>query len=159
MKLRQSITIAADPAGVWPYLIDPVLQAAWNPKIVSIDRDVDGPVEIGDRFTMLYRMSGKDNLSQVEVTQVVPNERLVFQHRLALDKGEQQAEEIFELTPERNGTALTHTINLSDTGIPLPFRILIWLIMRFGKDVGPKYLETLKQMIESEIASPSNGEL
>ena len=159
MRIKDQIDIHAKPEQLWPFIIDPVIQAAWNPKIISIDRDMDGPAELGDRFDMLYRMSGKDNLSHVEVTQVVPNERLVFSHRLKLPKADQQAEESFELTPRRGGTQLTHTINLSNAGIPLPIRILIWFITRLGKDVGQNYLATLKQMIESETAEPRNSEL
>ena len=77
MRIRESIVISADAATVWPFLADPVMQAEWNPKVVSIDRERSGPVRFGERFEMIYRMSGRENHSRVEVTVAQPSERVV----------------------------------------------------------------------------------
>lgn len=152
MKLRQHTRIQAPAESVWPYLVDPVIQAAWNPKIISIDRATDGPVRVGETYEMIFRMSRKEHLSRIEVVELVPNELLGFEHRFE-DRGKQRRlGETYGLTPSRGGVKLTHTIDVSDLGIPLPLRILIWLITRFGKDTEQPYLERLREMIESDLS-------
>lgn len=155
MKLRVHTTIRASASEVWPYLVDPVLQAAWNPKVVSVDRPADGPVQAGERFLMIYRMSGKEKLSRVEVTGLVPNQSLVFEHHMDEDGKARTAIEAYTLTPTPNGVKLTQSIDLSRMNIPLPIRVLVWLITRLGKPVERPYLDRLKQMIESDRVYPN----
>ena len=87
MQLRESTVILADAASVWPFLADPVLQADWNPKLVSIERERSGPVRFGERFEVIYRMSGRENHSRVEVTVARPLERAAKRlHAVTTDK-------------------------------------------------------------------------
>lgn len=150
MQLKQTIAIDAPPESVWLYLADPILQAAWNPKVVSLDRDHDGPVQLGERFEMLYRMSGQDRLSRVEVKAVSEPEQLVFEHTLDWKGKTMTTQESYSIDPLRHGVRVTQTIDLSQAGIPWPIRILIGLIHRFGKAQEAEYLKRLKHMIESD---------
>src|SRR3954462_4138194 len=98
MRLRESTIVAAEASDVWPFLADPVLQADWNPKVVSIDRERSGPVRLGERFEMIYRMSGRENQSRVEVTIAQPAERVAFLHRVKGKFAEQIVEESYEIS-------------------------------------------------------------
>jgi hypothetical protein len=148
MQLRESVIIAADASAVWPFLADPVLQADWNPKIVSIAREQSGPVRFGERFEMIYRMSGRERQSRVEITDLQPTQRLTFLHRHTWKSSEQIVQESYEISPTGDGVKVVQTIDLSQTGIPWPFRLLIGFIHRFGWNAQEPYLHRLKRLVE-----------
>jgi len=158
MQLDESIFIRNVTADeVWPYLADPVLQADWNPKIISIDRQRTGPVIRGERFEMIYRQS-KESLSRVEATVVEPGRRVEFTHRVMWKKFEQLATESYELVPRDDGVTVKETIGLVRSGIPWYWLTLIWLIKTFGKPTGKGPLDRLKTLIESpKGACPNCG--
>lgn len=153
MRLHQTILISADASVVWPYLADPLLQADWNPKVVSIDRERFGPVRFGERFEMIYRMSGRENQSRVEVTVAQPPARVVFLHRVVWKSSEQTVEECYEIVSRGSGVKVVQTIDLARAGIPWPFRLLIWFINRFGWNTEEPYLDRLKRLVEQ----PAHG--
>ena len=148
MRVRQSTIISADASAVWPFLADPALQADWNPKVVSIDRERSGPVRLGERFDMIYRMSGRENQSRVEVRVARPCHHVVFLHRVAGKSSEQIVEESYEISSQENGVKVVQTIDLTRAGIPWPFRLLIWFINRFGWNAEAPYLDRLKRLVE-----------
>ena len=152
MLIKDQIDIDAPPDQVWPFLIDPVLQAAWNPKIISIDRPHDGPVRPGDTYVMHARLSDKQSTSRVEVVDVITPQKLVYQHHMTEAGSGFVVTETYTLSEKGRGTRVRHTIDLSQTPIPLLLRPVIWLVMKFGKPVGEPQLGGLKQMIESELA-------
>ena len=154
MHIKGQIDINATPDQVWPFLVDPVLQASWNPKILSIqsiDRPMDGPVTVGETYTMVVAMSGKESTSRVHVIEVDRPLRLVFLHHFDEQDEKIVVTETFSVQPRRRGTRVKHTIDLSQTGISKPFLILISLVTRLGKSIGGPYLDRLKKMIEAEV--------
>jgi len=153
MKLKDQVDIDATPEQAWPFLADPVIQAAWNPKIVSIDRAHDGPVLAGETFTMVATMNDKKTASRVEVADVVPQQRLIFRHHVEESKMAQVVTETYTLSSKGSGARVRHTIDLSQTSIPLLVRPIIWLVMTFGKPTGPQPLGKLKALIESEVSA------
>jgi len=151
MKLRQSTEIATTASEVWPYLADPLMQAEWNPKIVSIDRKASGLLRTGETFQMIYRMSGKAHMSRVEITEARFVERLVLVHHISRKSTEQRVEESYEITPLENGVRIVQTLDLRQSGIPFPLRLLIGFIHRVGRDTEEPYLERLKQLAETRL--------
>ena len=142
---------------MWPFLADPVLQAGWNPKVVSVGRERSGPVRRGERFEMVYRMSGREKQSRVEVTAARPPRRVVFLHRTAWRSAEQVVEESYEIAPHRHGVKVVQTIDLARAGIPWPFRPLIWCLHRFGQRDEEAYLDRLKCLVERPAAAGQTG--
>jgi uncharacterized protein YndB with AHSA1/START domain len=153
MHIKDKIDIAATPQQVWPFIVDPVLQAAWNPKIVSIDRPHDGPVVVGETYKMTAKLSEQEKTSRVEVIELIEAERLVFRHEMTEAGKGFAVTETFTLKPTGNDTRVQHTIDLRHSPIPMLIRPLIWLIMTFGKPVGEAQLAKLKRMIESELGT------
>lgn len=151
MHIKGQVDIKATPEQVWPFLVDPVIQAAWNPKIISINRAHDGPVGVGETYTMIAKMSGTEKTSQAEVMDVTPARRLVVRHRMIEAQRESFVTETYLLKPTRNGTRVTHDINLRQAGIPRVFLLLIWVITRVGKPQGEPYLKKLKTLIEADL--------
>lgn len=152
MKIKEKTDIHAAPAQVWPYLVDPVIQAAWNPKIVSIDRIHDGPVHPGETFNMIAKMSSKESTSRVEVVEVNEPRRLVFEHHINDDSGDFTVTETLTLEPSGIGSRVQHTIDLRNTPIPMLLRPLIWLLINFGKPAEAPPLNQLKKIIEADLA-------
>jgi uncharacterized protein YndB with AHSA1/START domain len=153
MKLRDSIVVAANVQKVWPLVADPVLQADWNRKIVSIDRTRSGLAKFGDRFEMIYRMSGRDRESNVEVIALEPSQRIVFRHQMTWKSRQQFVEEEYRLEPCAGGVRVTQIIDLGRAGIPWPFRALIWFIAHFGHSTEPSYLSRLRELAEGTANS------
>ena len=147
MRLKQSITICADAAVVWPLIADPVRQADWNDKIVSIDRDRSGPACLGESYEMIYELAGRQRLSRVRVTVCEPPHRVSFLHSTNENSVERSAEEVYEIRPTRDGVQVVQS-NIARMHIPWLLRPLIWFVHRFGWRVGPQPLERLKQLAE-----------
>lgn len=150
MKIREKTTIDAEPSVVWPFVADPVGQAVWNPKLIAVDCE-SRPVVLGQKFQAIYRMRGRDNQSDVEVTDCQAPLRVTFRHRQQGTPG--FTDEGYELTQLLNGqTRLVQVIDFGNTSIPWFFQAIIWFISRFGWDAEEPYLDRLKRIVESEAA-------
>ena len=153
MKATDQIDINVTPEQLWPFLIDPVLQAAWNPKIISIDRPHAGPASIGETYNMTVRMSNKPpQSSEVHVVDVIEAQRLTFEHRATEAGTGLIVTETFTLTPTGQGTRVEQTVDMSNMPMPWFVRLLVSLVMKFGKRVGDSQLLGLKKMVESDLA-------
>lgn len=97
---------------------------------------------------MIYRMSSRENHSRVEVPVLQPSQQVTFLHHLTWKSAEQIVEESYEITPRGNGVKVVQKIDLTRAAIPWPFRILIWMINRFGWNAQEPYLGRLKQLVE-----------
>lgn len=158
MRLRESTLISADASAVWPFLADPVLHANWNPKVVSIDRDRSGAVRSGERFEMLYQMSGRERQNRVEVAVAEPPHRVAFRHLTATRSTEEIVDESYEILPCAAGVKVVRTIDLSRAGISWPVRMLIWFFHRFGSHAEEPYLHRLKRLVEQPTAELADAQ-
>lgn len=148
--MRERTTIAALPAQIWPYLADPELMAGWNPKIVEVDRSARGPVCLGERYAMTYRMSGKSQQMCVAVVELQVNQRLVLRHEQDPARPDQYVLEEYHLAELAGKTHVTQRINLKHSGMPRWARPLFWLIHTFGRPTGKRYLEELRDLVEAD---------
>ena len=146
--IRSKIEIDAPTERVWPFVADPVLESGWNPKMVGIERDAEGPVRLGERFKIEYVMSGKSSTCEAEVVECEAPMRLVYRYHLLDEKRPVSVLMNYDLQAKVGSTRLVQAIDLSSMGIPWPLRALIWFVTRFGKSVGMPYLEMLKQQVE-----------
>ena len=154
MAMRESVDIAADAETVWALVADPVRHAEWNEKIISSDRSVDGPVTLGEKFTMIYRLSGRDRESRVEVVECDPPRRLTLEHRSMWKGREHIVTESCEISDIAYGVTVTTTIDMS-RALPLWARGLIWFISTFGKPVAEPGLHKLRRLAEGPLSGSS----
>ena len=147
--VRSRIEIDAPPDRVWVFVADPVLESAWNPKMVGISREPEGRVGEGERFELEYVMSGRGSRCEAEVLEARAPEKLVYRYHLLGEKRPLAARVTYTLDDRRGATRLVQTIDLSEMGIPWPLRALIWLITRIGKETGVPYLQELKRQVEA----------
>jgi len=150
--MQDRILIAARADQVWTYVADPELMAGWNPKIVGVDREARGPVTVGERYWMTYRMSGKSEKLRITVTKFAAPTRLQLRHERDPARPDHYVLEEYLLDEQGDGkTRVTQRINLRRAGLPLWVRPLLWFVHTFGRPTGKRYLEELRDLVESEI--------
>jgi len=151
MATGDSIEIAASLEEVWPFVADPIGQAVWNEKIVDVRRESDESVRLGETFGMTFRMSGRDRKSEVEVVVCDPPNEVYFRHQYRWKSQSRYAVEKYSLQQRGDRVEVTQEIDMSETGIPWFFRLLIWFLTRFGTPVGPSNMERLKAAVEESV--------
>ena len=142
-----SIEIDATPQQVWPHVADLAMMQAWHPKLVSAEPLTSGQPRVGQSWRTVWRMGKRDKrfLSRIEVCE--PFSKVVFVHQD--DDGRNRfARETFELTPSGAGTRIVQTLDLGQSGIPLPWRLLIGIIAQYGAPTGPSIFAELKRTLE-----------
>ena len=152
MRLRSRVTIAAPPERVWPLLADPAQMSRWNPKLISTKRTRSGPVSRLERYSLTYRMSGRETAHDAEVVEYEPPTRLSIRLRTSKRKNPDSvsATETYVLRKVSGGTSLIQILEL-----PIPWLLspIVWLIHRFGTPTDEPYLERLKDLAERETVS------
>ena len=78
-----------------------------------------------------------------------PPTKLVIRHTGGPDSQNRVIEEMYELSERDGGTFLIQTIHIDNAGINIFLRFLVWLIQRWGRPTGKRYLETLRDIIET----------
>ncbi len=151
MTMSESVKISASLDEIWPFVADPVGQATWNDKIVEVDRTSDLPVTLGEHFKITYRMSGKDRKSNVEVIACSPPCEVHFRHQYEWKSRRSFVEERYTLQQVGDQVKVTQQIDMAASGIPWIFRVLIWLISRFGKSVDQSSMGKLKEVVENSV--------
>ncbi|MBI5632494.1 MAG: SRPBCC family protein [Nitrospirae bacterium] len=152
MKLINSIYIARPAGAVWAFLEDPANMLRWNPKVKHVSPSSFSEPQHGYRYAITYQMHERARAAEflAEFTHFEPFSKLVIRHTGGLAPHDRVIEEIYELSEREGGTFLTQTILIENSGINLFFRFLIWIIQRWGKPAGKPYLETLKEIVESD---------
>lgn len=149
MKMRETVLIHATPEAIWPYVANPVLMSAWNPKIVSVNRMSEEPVRLGEQYVAIYAMGGKEREARVEVVACEPAGMLTLRHRTA-DAPQGHVDVTYILRAKGTGTQVEERIDMGSSGLPWIMRALMWFIQRFGTPAGEgkPYLERLKDAAE-----------
>ncbi len=148
MILKDSVRINAPPERVWQYLEDPERMKLWNPKIKAVVSVSWGQRCKGFRYRLTYVLGGKESEISAEIEEYQPPTKLVIRHTGGRLPPGGYAQEIYELSRENGGTALTQTIQVHNSGINILFRLFIAFVHRFGKPTRKKYLTVLKELVE-----------
>lgn len=151
MSIYLKVKIDAPAEIIWPFVADPIEMARWNPKLVAVDRSRDGPVTFGECYQIIYRMSSKETEMEAMVERVDRPFHLTIRQRSDDWDESRYALESYTLTESADRTRLTQHVDLSHAGVPLPIRLLIRLMTRFGRATGKPYLEKLKELAEAEV--------
>ena len=153
MKLIDEVFINRPAAPVWAFLEHPANMLLWNPKVKRVSpSSYAGRPQQGYRYAITYQMHERASASEflAEFVYFEPTSKLVIRHTGGLSPQNSVIEEIYELSERDGGTSLRQSIHITNSGIPFFFRILIWMIQRWGKPTGKRYLETLRDIIEKD---------
>jgi len=149
MTIRDSIQIDRPPEKVWRFIENPELMKQWNPKVQRVTAG-EGTRGRGYVYAMTYVMSGKAMEFRGEYVTCEPPRLLAIRLTSAAMPPASFVEERYTLTDEGGSTLLEQRIEVHHSGMSIFWRLLAASIMRFGKPVGKRYLETLKEMVEGE---------
>jgi uncharacterized protein YndB with AHSA1/START domain len=152
MRLVENIFIRRPVTTVWAFLENPANMPLWNPKVKRVSTlSFNGPRQ-GYRYAITYQMHERSIASEflAEFIHFEPPSKLVIRHTGALSHRNGVIEERYELIERDGGTFLIQSIHIDHSGINIFFRFLIWLIQRWGKPTGKRYLETLRDIIEKD---------
>lgn len=150
MKLIDYVFINRPAGTVWAFLENPDNMLQWNPKVKRISPSSFAAIQQGYRYAITYQMNERAKASEflAEFVHFEPPSKLVIRHTGRQDSQNRVIEEIYELSERDRGTFLTQTINIDNSGINIFIRFLVWLIRRWGKPTGKRYLEALREIIE-----------
>jgi uncharacterized protein YndB with AHSA1/START domain len=113
MEFQHEIEIARNPAAVFDVLTDPAKLPAWQPTTVSVRRDRQGPLVIGERFDEVHRAMGREAPSTVEVVDFEPGKLFA----LRIVSGPLPLDGRWELLPTPTGTRLSFTGRTKSPGL------------------------------------------
>jgi len=152
MIFRDQIKIRVAAATVWQFVSNPENQPRWNPKVKDVLPLSHGSPGIGYRYRLCYVMSGKATECDAEIVEFDAPRRLATRMRELTQSdskaGDRTFVEEFTIIDHADYVLLQQKVTVSGFRIPVVFRFLFWLLMRFGKPVGPRYLESLRGLIE-----------
>ena len=150
MKLVDSIFINRPAGTVWAFLEDPANMPLWNPKVKRVSPSSFAAIRQGYRYAITYQMHERAKASEflAEFVHFAPPTKLVIRHTGGPDSQNRVIEEMYELSERDGGTFLIQTIHIDNAGINIFLRFLVWLIQRWGRPTGKRYLETLRDIIE-----------
>ncbi|MBI5741670.1 MAG: SRPBCC family protein [Nitrospirae bacterium] len=153
MKLTDQIHVNRPPSAVWAFLVDPANMPRWNPKVKRVSPSSFSSPGPGYRYAITYQMRERARASEflAEFVRFEPSSKLVIRLTGGPDSHNRVIEEIYDLSERDGGTLLTQSIIIVNSGINIFFRFLIWLIQKWGKPTGKRYLETLRDIIEGDI--------
>ena len=100
---------------------------------------------------MVYRMSGQEKLTRVEVTDCTAPERIVFEHTSPWKGLEQVVTETYDIRSHGGGVRVVQTIDLSPRGFRGYFVCSYGFCSDSAGDEEPN-LHRLKRIIESDKA-------
>jgi uncharacterized protein YndB with AHSA1/START domain len=160
------VRIEAPPDLVWQVVEDPAWMGEWNPKVTGVELLSSGSRSQGSRFRVDYTMRGKSARFSAEIEEYRQPERLVLRLTEGYLPPGVCVRETYELRPVSSGTRwgrvaskggglgaqhtrLIRTIDLSASGLSLIVRVVLGLLSRFGKPVEKRYLERLKEIVET----------
>lgn len=157
MKLVDTIFINRPAGTIWAFLENPANMPLWNPKVKRVSPSSFAGPQQGYRYAITYQMHERAKASEflAEFVHFEPSSKLVIRHTGGLSPRNSVIEEMYELSERDGGTSLTQSIDIGNSGIPIFFRLLIWLIQRWGKPTGKRYLETLRDIIEKDTKRDS----
>jgi uncharacterized protein YndB with AHSA1/START domain len=146
------VTIAAPPEQVWPWISDLSKHPQWSPKPYRVELTSGAAGAVGAHYRSVGWIPGdKDHGNDVEITEVVPNQRFAF---TATDE-----QGVFRNSYTLTGSGASSTKVVFDLMFPrmrgmtaLAVPVLFPLV---GKPDIRKRMQLLKSAVEAETAPDS----
>ena len=137
---KSAVTIARPPEAVFPYLVEPALQAKWSD--VPMRQLTDGPLGPGSQLEVTFGMGPIKAKVGLQIVAVEPGRRFAWQ----TFKGPILWEGEYLLSPSGTSTELKQDGRLTFTNL---WRLLEPLVGEEIKKGEVKELEKLKQVAEA----------
>ena len=140
-----TVTIAAPPEQVWPWVADVTKHTEYSPKPFTAELVAGETSKVGSRYrTTGWIPNDKNHANEVEVVEAVPNERLV----LRADDPLGPFTNTYVLRPVGAGTEVSWTMVFPPLSFPMSVMAPI-LFPLVGKPDGRKRVQLLKAKVEA----------
>lgn len=145
-SIEQSVEISATPETVWSILGDPSKVPKLVPDIISNEVDPPGTVTVGQKGHAIGKMAGRRTEFFTEVSEAVPNKKLVIKQR----PGGLFTEFMSAVTlePSKKGTRASQVMRYETSMGYLGKAISTIVANRFIKKNVKAYLSNLKELAE-----------
>ncbi|MDH4232619.1 MAG: SRPBCC family protein [Nitrospirota bacterium] len=147
--LKDKVQINRTPAELWRFLQSPARMKDWNPKIKAVVRVSSGEPSEGYRCRIRREMSGKQGNFLAEIMEYQEPSRLLIHFTGGGLPRKGYMQEIYELTPNAQGTLLVQRTEIYTSGRHIFSGYLAAFIHFFGKLSKKRYLVTLKKLAEN----------
>lgn len=143
-RTERQINIKAPAAKVYSYLTDFERHAEWAAHPLRIQRRPPGPVVVGSTFTSVGRQFGSDHEDRLTVTDLVPNEKIVFESA----GGSWRMRHYFLLMADQNGTRLTKGVEVAKHTLGLRLILPIARLLKVTPRAFDGDLRRIKAILE-----------
>ena len=142
-----TVTIAATPEAVWPWVADLARHGDWSPTPYRIEWLEGEPNAVGSRFRSVGVIPGdKHHANEGEVTENRPYSTFAIRSR---DPQGEYANS-FTLAPNESGTDVTHRIEfLQMHGLAALLLPVVYPLS--GRPQGRKRIQALKSKVEGSV--------
>ncbi|MGB0744641.1 MAG: SRPBCC family protein [Opitutales bacterium] len=145
MKLVEKRSYRASPEDIWGILQDPENMPAWNPKCLTVEGIKRQ--EVGQKFSVCYEMNGKRSNAMGELAEYEKNRRIAFRYHYEAAARTGIVMERFEVTPGNGMTQVVHTVDFSQSSLPLWLKWLISFFNKFGRKRGAGSLDGIADLL------------
>jgi uncharacterized protein YndB with AHSA1/START domain len=122
MRSQHSIFIRRPPGKVFAFIVDVASWKRWALRVVEVRRQLAGALQVGEQFTVVARLYGRDLPMTYQVTEIEPGRCLRFRS-VAGPAGD--AAFSFSVEPEGEGARVTESVELKPRGL---YRVIAPLI-------------------------------
>jgi uncharacterized protein YndB with AHSA1/START domain len=147
--LKDKVQIDRSAGEVWRFLQSPAVMKDWNPKIRAVVPVSSGEPSEGCRYRIRYDLNGKESNFLAEIMEYQEPSRLLLHLAGGSLPRRGYIQEIYELTPNANGTLLMQQTEIYTSGRDIFSGYLAAFIHFIGKLSKKRYLMTLKKLAES----------
>jgi len=149
LKLEISCEIKRPVEEVFAYATDPAKTAEWKTSVLESRAEPVGPLRVGTQIHTVMRLLGRRIESTAEVTELVPNRKLVQKTNSPFP-----VEVTCLAEPTSAGTKVTATAVAEPGGF---FKMAEPVLVRIVKKQGQAELDTLKALLEAREPARVGG--
>ena len=140
--MKKEIVVNAPPEKVFSYLADFPKHSEWAAHRLKIEQTSQGAIGVGTTFKSLGHQMGKNNENQVTITELVPNQRLVFE----AEGAEGRFRHLIAVEATGSGTKITKGTDM--LRLSLPSKLMLPMIMVMGSGLLAGDLKRIKAKVE-----------
>ncbi len=123
LPVQVRVVVDAPPDKVFDYLADATNRPAWISEVIRVEKLSPGPIGLGSSYRLWRKSGGSTNY---EVTEFIPNERIVLEARLLGVR----MDNFCEVQPAEDGTRVTVGFEIAQaTPFSLPLIPLFAIMM------------------------------
>ena len=133
--------IAVPPQIIFDFMIEPANSHKVMHNVTNNEWITDDPVGVGSRFRETRMMNGKEATSEIEITTYEPPHRYAATSTMSGITATYH----YTLSPEREGTCIDLTAEVSGSGVK---KLMVPIVVGVMKKQDGDHLQNLKKAVE-----------